>query len=297
MAGGALGLRPLQRLADAHDVALVVRPGGGGSALRRAARGVRDLLRPRAPDETAAWLDERRIPAMLVGRDETARLTRELVRTRVDLLCIATFPWLLPDAVTASARLGAINLHASLLPRHRGPNPWLWTYHTQDRHAGVTVHRAVARADAGPVYGQAAHPLPRGYPVAALHAELAELGAGLLADVVEHLAAGTAIAVPQDEAAATRAPRVAPGTSLVRYDTWDVEEVWHFLAGMAGQFTEPLHSGDGAPVAYAVVPSYERGTALAPGTVERADGGWVLHCRGGAVRLAGGEAAPPASRR
>ena len=107
-------------------------------------------------------------------------------------------------------------MHPSLLPRHRGPLPLFWTYHADDRVTGVTIHHVNQSFDAGDVILQDSFPLPRGYPAAKLNEDVAHRGASLLRSAVEALAGGRAARVAQDERAATYAPRVRPGTSMVR---------------------------------------------------------------------------------
>jgi len=75
---------------------------------------------------------------------------------------------------------------------------------------------------------------------------------------------------------------------MVRFDEWDVERVWHFLAGLCPRFREPLTDAEGRPVPYRHVGGFQRGLAATPGTVERHVHGWKLHCRGGTIFLAKG---------
>ena len=64
----------------------------------------------------------------------------EVVRLRPDTIVVASFPHLLSPETLAAARIGALNVHMSLLPRHRGVDPLFWTYWDDDREAGVTIH-------------------------------------------------------------------------------------------------------------------------------------------------------------
>ncbi|MGC9670639.1 methionyl-tRNA formyltransferase [Planosporangium sp. 12N6] len=80
-----------------------------------------------------------------------AHLERALAGYRPDLLVCYCFPWKLPASVLRIARLGAINVHSSLLPRYRGPIPVHWAIRNGDREIGVTVHRMDEDFDTGPV--------------------------------------------------------------------------------------------------------------------------------------------------
>jgi methionyl-tRNA formyltransferase len=253
-------------------------------------RGLRDSLlsvvgiRQLSPLERIAR--EQRIAIIPATDSNESAVAESLRSSRPDLICIATFPRQVSREMVALAPLGAINVHPSLLPRHRGPLPLFWTYYADDRIAGVTVHHASQVLDAGDVIVQESMRLPRAYPAAKLDEDLAQRGAVLLRSAVEALACGRAPRVVQDERAATYAPKVRPGTPMVNFAEWDVERVWHFLAGLCPRFREPLVDKVGHTAPYQAVAGFEPGTSGAPGTVEMIETGWRLHCRGGVVLLA-----------
>lgn len=111
---------------------------------------------------------------------------------RPDLIVTLHFDQILTAGTIALAPLGGINLHPSLLPRHRGPIPAFWTL-AEGAPAGVTVHRLVPRIDAGAILAQAEVPLPAG--ISALEAArlLHLAGIGPLRAVVGALARGEAL--------------------------------------------------------------------------------------------------------
>jgi methionyl-tRNA formyltransferase len=107
-----------------------------------------------------------------------------------DLLVSFHFDQIFAPATLALAPRGGINLHPSLLPRHRGPVPTLWALAEERPAFGVTVHRLVPRIDAGPVLAQAAVTLPEGTTASAAARALHEAGAALLGRVLAALAEG-----------------------------------------------------------------------------------------------------------
>jgi methionyl-tRNA formyltransferase len=278
-------LAALQELAARRLVAAVVLsqpPRRGRRGWLASIAGIRRML----PAEALAR--GRRIPVIFATASNAATVAERLRAIRPDLICIAIFPRLIPLEIVALAPLGAINVHPSLLPRHRGPLPLFWTYHADDRVAGVTVHHVNESFDAGDVIAQECFLLPRAYPVAKLDEDVARCGASLMRSAVDALAGGRAPRIAQDEQAATYAPLVPPSTPMVRFDEWEVERVWHFLAGLSSRFREPLLDGAGHPASYQVVVGFERSPAGTPGTVESVAHGWKLNCRGGVVLLANG---------
>jgi methionyl-tRNA formyltransferase len=278
-----LGLLALEELAAHGLVVAVVQWQPRNRGLRASLSTIAGVRRL-SPLEWAAR--QRRIPVIFNTDFNNSVVAEKLRAVRTDLICVAIFPRLIPPEIIASASLGAINVHPSLLPRHRGPLPLFWTYHADDRVAGATVHHVNQSFDAGDVILQESFPLLRGYPAAKLNEDVSRCGASLLRSAVGALAGGNAPRVAQDERAATYAPRVRPGTPMVRFDEWDVERVWHFLAGLSPRFLEPLVDRAGHPASYHAVVGFERGSSGTPGTVESAARGWKLNCRGGVVLLA-----------
>ena len=287
-AGGEIATHALRALVRDHEVVAVIRPAPPTGLTAQARVFARRLLRgPRPPDEVTRLATELGIAEWRLPTREDAALAARRAAS-ADVAVIATYPRVLPATIIGAPRLGSVNLHASLLPRHRGPNPWFWIYHANDREAGITAHVCAPRADRGAVLAQMSWPLTRGHPVESLHRDVAERGAALLPDLLVALERGNAAPVAQNESLATKAPRLAPGARMLDH-SWPAERTWHFLAGLVSQYREPLLCGD-RPVRYRRVPADESGPTLAaPGTVE-ADGGaarWRLWCVDGSVRLEG----------
>lgn len=286
-AGGEIPEHALRALHRVATVIAIIRPRPGvgvAGVLRGIAR--RWLRGPSPPDPLSRLTMELGIPEWSMSGASDATLASRLVAARLDLACLASFPWPVPLSVLGAPRLGSVNVHASVLPRHRGPNPWFWTYHADDREAGVTVHVCEARVDRGAILAQARWPLARGHSVTLLHGEVAARGAALLPEVIARAETMLADARPQEDAQATRAPRVRPHTSMIDL-SWPAERTWHFLSGLVGQYREPLRA-TGRPIRYSRVPEYELAEPRsAPGRVERerGRGSWKLWCRDGFVRL------------
>ena len=289
---GTMTLLPLDALARSHEIAAVVRPWPRRSRLRRAAGALarRIGLRERQPLEE--WARARGLPCLTMSSGDDPAVVDRLRALAPDLICISTFRWILSPRLLAIPSKGGVNLHPSLLPRHRGPVPLYWIYHRDDRVTGVTVHRLSDRADAGEILGQERFDLPRGFPVDDLDAMNAERGAGLLASVVDAIGADRDRGLAQDESLATPAPMIRPEAPHVDFAGWGAERVWHFLAGLFPRIREPLADAAGRPVVYAGVLGYEeREPAGKPGAVTRDGKTWRLHCRDGDVILAAAEGA------
>ena len=285
-AAPTFGRRALQEVLSAHWSVVAL------ALFRQERRGLRALLPRDAGMHSLSPLEhfarEQGIPVIPVTDRNGPTVAERLRAARPDLICVATFPRLIPREITGLAPLGAINVHPSLLPRHRGPLPLFWTYYGDDRTAGVTVHHLSDAFDSGDIILREGFPLPRGYCAATLSDDVARRGATLLRAAAHALVRDNAPRVAQDERAATYAPRIRPGAAMVRFDEWDVERVWHFLASLVPRFREPLTDSEGRVADYCRVTGFERGRSGTPGTVERVIGGWKLHCRSGVVLLGSG---------
>lgn len=225
-------------------------------------------------------------PISRVASGTDAAALAAVVEARADVVCLAGYPWVLPPEVFQRPRLGAINLHASLLPRHRGILPLFWIYYHDDRDTGVTVHRVAETADSGPILGQARFALPRGFAVDRLNSFNAERGGVLMASTLDALERGAAHEHPQDESLATPAPRVAQGARMVDFEHWGAERVWHFLAGLFPWFQEPLVDGTGKTLRYRGVAGFSISQHdRRPGRIERVGSRLTLYCRDGIVEL------------
>jgi methionyl-tRNA formyltransferase len=137
----------------------------------------------------------------LTLRDAAVRA--ELGATGAELIILADYGRLIPGAILDLPRHGALNIHPSLLPRHRGAAPVVGTILAGDAVAGVSVMRMDEGLDTGPILAQRQLPLEGTELAPALEARLAELGADLLLEVLPGWLEGSISAVPQPEAGAT----------------------------------------------------------------------------------------------
>jgi methionyl-tRNA formyltransferase len=136
-----------------------------------------------------AW--EREIPVLEVGWLRDAECRAALEPHRPDVLCVACFPQILPEAILHWPRFGCLNLHPSLLPAYRGPAPLFWMFRSGEEHAGVTIHIMDAGVDSGDILFQEAFEIPAGITGAELQRECGRRGARLMAEAVRRLPSGT----------------------------------------------------------------------------------------------------------
>ena len=203
----ALAVPPLLRLhQDGRAPILVVtrpdRPSGRG--LRSGASPVR-----RAAESLG-------IPVATPERAGAADALATLRALSPDLLLVAAYGQIFPPALLAASRLGALNLHYSLLPRWRGAAPVQAAILAGDAETGVTTMWMTEGLDEGPIFERRATPVDRDEDAGSLGARLASLGSECLAETLERIERGEIVKTPQDVARATMAPKVRPEEARLR---------------------------------------------------------------------------------
>lgn len=131
-----------------------------------------------------------------------------LAAVAADLFVVADYGQILAAETLATARLGGVNLHGSLLPKYRGAAPINWALYHGETETGVSVIHMTPRVDAGPVLAQARTAIEADENAVELERRLAELGASLTVRAIDDLAEGRAAALPQDPALASPARRL-----------------------------------------------------------------------------------------
>ena len=132
---------------------------------------------------------------------------KEAVRgLRPDLIAVVAFGQILPKSILNIPRYGAVNVHASLLPRYRGAAPIAWAILKGENVTGVTTMVMDEGMDTGDILLQTEVPIGHEETCENLHDRLATLGAQLLSKTLEKMKAGEIRPIPQDHSKATYAP-------------------------------------------------------------------------------------------
>jgi len=187
----------LKALAGGPDeLALVVTPPPAP-----AGRGCKLCCSPVAV--TAAGMGLEVLEAKSVRRPEIIETIRA---ARPDLLVVAAFGGFLPEELLTMCPRPPLNIHPSLLPRHRGAAPVNWSLIQGDGRVGVSIIFLEKEMDAGPILSQRAFEVDNGDSAGAWEARLAEAGAEDLLRVIADLKSGRARPQPQDASRATVNP-------------------------------------------------------------------------------------------
>ena len=137
-----------------------------------------------------------------VKTPEFVELLHEL---QPELIVVAAFGQFLSKEILELPKYGCINVHASLLPKYRGAAPIQYAIIKGEKESGVTIMQMDIGMDTGAMLDKVVVPIAENTTMGELHDALREQGATLLLQVIDKIAAGTAVAEPQDDAQATYA--------------------------------------------------------------------------------------------
>ncbi len=211
-----------------------------------------------------------------------AQTQQRLRALGADLMVVAAYGLILPEPVLAVARLGAINIHASLLPRWRGAAPIQRAILAGDARTGISIMQMDRGLDTGPVLVTAAIPIAVDDTGASLHDKLAELGARLIVNTLEALERGRLRAAPQADAGASYAAKIVKA---------EAEIDWREAAPVIERKVRAFNPLPGAATtmknaALKIWRAQVSAAAGPPGTIlEAGPAGIVVACGTGALRV------------
>ncbi len=222
-----------------------------------------------------------------IGRENVAIVpdlarSADVIRAKKPDLVVSWF-WTknVPRSVRSAAPLGAIGVHPSLLPRHRGPDPYFWAIDAGDAITGVTAHVLEDDYDTGAILAQKALRIDPAWNAWTLAKKLDRPSLALLREVVRALPPPK----PQDESLATPAPQPSDEELELRWSL-PAERIARRVRAASpwpGAFTS---IGEETVVLTRVRPTTSFPRALAPGEAAvRDDGIAVVRCADGAVEL------------
>jgi methionyl-tRNA formyltransferase len=256
-------------IAAGHEIACVY-----SQPPRPAGRGKQDRMTPVHAFAAARGLPVR-TPKSLKKPDEQAAFAA----LQLDAATVVAYGLILPKAILDAPRLGAFNLHGSLLPRWRGAAPIQRAIMAGDCVTGVQVMRMEEGLDTGPVLASVETPIEFDDTASTVHDRLAQLGAPLLVQALHDLEAGDATETPQTSEGVAYAHKITPAETRIDWTrpARDVDCAIRGLSPHPGAWFElegervkvlmsRLGQGQGAP-----------GEAL--------DDGLLIACGEGAVRL------------
>lgn len=259
-------------LRSRHTVAVVVsqpdRPKGRGQKWQ--------------PTPTKVAAMETGVAVLQPERIRDDGFVREIEGMGLDLGVVAAYGKILPDSLLAIPRLGMINVHASLLPEYRGAAPVHRAVIDGRRETGVTIMRVVKELDAGPMLARARCAIGPDDSSVQVERALADIGGPLLLEVVEQLAAGTAVEEAQDDSRATYASKIVKTEGIADWASLPASQLHNLVRGLQPWPLVSAHIDGRRYLIHATERSGEHRDAP-PGTIVEAAGDRL------SVATAGGE--------
>jgi methionyl-tRNA formyltransferase len=180
------------------------------------------------PSPVKALALSRHIPVMQPKTFKSPQAVEELTRFCPDLIVVAAFGLILPPVVLSLPRFGCLNVHPSLLPRHRGPSPVAGAILDGDEITAATIMLLDAGLDSGPILAQREIPILPEDTTGLLTDKLAQLGAALLMDILPGWLEGKIKPQPQDESRATYTRLITSRDGAINWHLPAVE-IWRMV--------------------------------------------------------------------
>jgi methionyl-tRNA formyltransferase len=210
-----------------------------------------------------------------------SEIVADLAALEADAYVVVAYGRFLPDDVLALPRLGVLNLHPSLIPKHRGPSPVATTILEGDEWTGVTVMLLDSGMDTGPVLAQSDPVAVTGRDTqVTLTGRLFEIGATLLPPTLEAYASGEMTPTPQDNSLATASRLLKREDGRIDWNMSAIEIHRQVRAFDPWPGTSTMWNGQNLKVLSALIGPKD---ALAPGEVK--SGSDVIYIGTGAGQL------------
>lgn len=215
-----------------------------------------------------------------------AVLQAELAEAGADAMIVAAYGLIIPGSVLQMPRYGCFNIHASLLPRWRGAAPIQRALLAGDPQTGVTIMRVVPALDAGDMISRGAIPITEDDTAQTLHDRLALLGADLMVEAMDRLAAtGELPATPQDESQVTYAAKLAKSESTLDWTRSASELARQVRAFNPFPVAQTQLHGETCRIWMARQVQVEVSLTAVPGTVMGLEDGIIVSCGSGQLRV------------
>ena len=246
LGSGEFGLPCLDALkASKHNLVLVVtqppNPSGRGRKL--------------CPTPVGVWAQSNAIPCMPVDNVNNSEVSERLAGCKPDVMIVIAFGQKIGKELVALPAKGAINVHASLLPKYRGAAPINWAIVRGESHTGVSIITLADKIDAGDILAQSQTLIGLNETAGDLHDRLAQMAAPLLMETLARLDAGIATYAKQDDARVSFAPKLRKADGFLDFGepaallARKIRGFWPWPAASAVHVSE--HSGKSVRVAIA----------------------------------------------
>ena len=176
--------------------------------------------RGRKPNPTPAahWATTHSIPFVETDNVNTPRMIEKIADYKPDLIVVIAFGQKIGNELIDLPSKGAINVHASLLPKYRGAAPINWAIINGETKTGISIITLAEKMDAGSILAQSQTDIVPDETAGQLHDKLAQMAAPLLLKTIEQIADGSIIYTEQDHSKATVAPKLKKSDGFIDFN-------------------------------------------------------------------------------
>ena len=265
LGSGEFGIPCLDALkASGHQLALVVT-----QPANPAGRG-----RKPQPTPVAQWSAAHGVPFAETDNVNSPEMVARIADCRLDVLVVIAFGQKIGPELVKLAAKGAINVHASLLPKYRGAAPINWAILRGEARTGVSIITLAEKIDAGDILAQSETTIGPLETAGELHDRLAQLAAPLLLETLGRIDTGTATYTKQNEAEVTYAPKLHKSDGLLDFAgpaeslALKIRGLWPWPGAAAGFISQQTQKSARIVIALAEAVSAAGTTQLTPGTFD-----------------------------
>ena len=173
---------------------------------------------------------EYNVPVVYVKHLDDLESYSQISKYEPHFIWVSCFPYILPEKIWRLAKIATINLHPSLLPKYRGPNPVFWQLKSGEPRTGVTLHLVNDVVDAGDILLQKDVPLKNGIRDRAINAVMGEQGARLFIETLRLYQKKALSITPQDPAFASYMG-TPKAQDFELPTTWSAQHAFNFMRG------------------------------------------------------------------
>ena len=265
LGSGKFGLECLNALAQSsHNLDLIVTqpPHGAG-------RG-----RKQTPTPVARWAVSHSIPFIETDNVNASLVIEKITAYQPDVIVVVAFGQKIGNQLINLPPKGAINVHASLLPKYRGAAPINWAIIKGEKQTGISIIALVEQMDAGDILAQATTDIGADEAAGELHDRLAQIAAPLLIKTIDHIANGTAVYGRQDHSKATLAPKLKKSDGFLNFNEpaemlqRKIQGFWPWPGASAIYVSKKTKKPLRITIALAEVVSTSNPADLPPGTLD-----------------------------
>lgn len=229
------------------------------------------------------YVDERNIPYNILIQ-QNQELQEWIKNKNAHLIIVYKMPFLLKKGIFSIPKYGSINIHPSLLPQYRGPNPWFWIYFNKEKESGVTLHRIDEKEDHGDILTQAKFDIELGACLNDLQSIVETKSISLLKEILPQI--GTIKGKYQNSFLSQfRVYGNIDYKSIVDINNIDVVNLWHILRGFPW-LIPVLYSDLECEGEYKIkgfTNQYYRDSDI--GNIEKDESNIYLYCKNGIIEV------------